>query len=173
MHVETSPLESLEPISRTLPTRNSSEMELECLFQNLDQKNLVAPLRKAHAALAQSGRSRKKTVQQCRSALALQEQWNAWLAQRDQLRNEIKRGRECLEQTRKDLAAVHGGLEDWTGYERICGKNPLCDYMQTLAAKERVEQFLPDWLKRREEQLKVISRKLEHCAKQNGLEHLL
>ncbi len=73
----------------------------------------------------------------------------------------------------RDLAVLRGRLEDWPACERICGLNQLPEYMQSLAASERIEQFLPGWLKRREERLHALGRKMERCARQNGLEHLL
>jgi hypothetical protein len=45
--------------------------------------------------------------------------------------------------------------------------------MQLLSANERIQTYLPDWLRRREQQLKLVTRNLTRCAKANGLEHLL
>jgi hypothetical protein len=89
------------------------------------------------------------------------------------LRDEITRGREYLEQVRGDLAAARARLEEWTTYERVCGKNPVLDYLQNIEAKERLEQFLPGWVERREQQLATLDNELERCARQNGLQHLL
>jgi hypothetical protein len=150
-----------------------TEVEVQSLLRNLDHRNLVAPLREAQLGLSASSGNRPAEAKQRRAALALQHQWDAWLAQREVLRGDIKRGHECLEHTHKELAGLRASLEDWAGYERICGRNPLLEYMQLLSAKERIEQFLPGWLKRREAQLHALNHQMEQCAKQNGLEHLL
>jgi hypothetical protein len=152
--------------------RNPSEIQIESLCSNFEQRNLVAPLREAHAALARTEHS-KEGEEKRQAALALQEQWNTWFVQREQLRGEIKRGKELLEQVQGELAALRTHLEEWPAYERICGKNPLFDYLHSIWIKERIEQFLPAWVKRREDQLNAIHSKMELCAKQNGLEHLL
>jgi hypothetical protein len=148
-----------------------SQVEMESLFLNFDARNLVAPLREAR----RTGQTQLQpsTEENRRAALALQDQWNAWLTRRELLRGEIKRGKEFLHQVRQGLAAERTSLEDWAGYERICGKNPLPEYMHSICAKERIEQFLPNWLKRREQELHLLDRQMEHCAKENGLEHLL
>ena len=151
---------------------NVTEIEIERLFRNSDQNNLVAPLREARARRSEGG-SLKTGEGQQRAALALQQEWESWLVQRELLRNEIKRGKEILDQVRKELAETREELEAWPAFERICGRNPLMDYMQTLTAKERIEQFLPQWLERREAELTTLNQQMERCAKQNGLEHLL
>jgi hypothetical protein len=152
-------------------TKKPIDIEIESLFRNFDQKNLVAPLREVHEV--RSHRANGGSEAKHRAALDLQEKWEGWLVQRELLRNEIKRGKELLEQTQRELAALRGRLEEWPGYERVCGKNPLLDYMQAIIAHERLEQFLPVWLQRRETQLRSLSRTLENCARENGLEHLL
>jgi len=103
----------------------------------------------------------------------LQEKWEGWLVRRELLRNEIKRGKEVLDQVRQELAETREQIEEWPSFERICGKNPLMDYMQLLSGKERIEQFLPQWLERKESQLTGLDQQMERCAKENGLEHLL
>lgn len=105
-------------------------------------------------------------------ASARREQWDTWFNKRDQMRMEIKRGWELLEQVQRELAVLRARLDEWAGYELVCGKNPLSDYMQTIAAKERIEQYLPIWLKRREEQLHALDRQMEHGALQTGTEEL-
>jgi hypothetical protein len=170
MQVET--LECSEAEARTNPEQ-ITEAEIQSLLRNLDQRNVVAPLREAEADCAQNGNGDIRTAEQRRAALALQQQWTAWLAQREVLNGDIKRGRECLEHIDNELAGMRANLEDWAGYERICGRNPLLEYTQLLSAKERIEQFLPGWLKRREAQLHALNHLMEQCAKQNGLEHLL
>ena len=114
-------------------------------------------------------RSGAKPEDNGRTALALQEQWDVWFAKRDQMRSEIKRGWEFLEQVQRELAVLRTRLDEWPGYEVVCGKNPLSEYMQAIAAKERIEQYLPSWLKRREEQLHALNRQLEHCARNNSV----
>lgn len=153
-----------------LGSEQITEVEVQSLLRNLDQRSLVTPLRK-QADLTANGNG--ACAEERRAAIALQQQWDAWLAQREVLCGDIKRGRECLEQTHKELAGLRTNLEDWAGYERICGRNPLLENMQLLAAKERIEQFLPGWLKRREAQLHTLNHQMEQCAKQNGVEHLL
>ena len=150
-----------------------SEVEIESLVHNFDEKNLVAPLRQIHAS-SNNGKARKTASHnQRRAAVALQHKWQSWLVQRDLLRTQIKRGKDCLQQTRKELVAARNDLEDWPAYERICGKNPLIDYMVTLSAKERIAKFLPGWLKRQQAQLNTLNRKIGLCARENELEHLL
>jgi hypothetical protein len=61
-------------------------------------------------------------------------------------------------------------LSDWAAYERICGRNPLPDLIQALVIKERMEQFLPEWIKQQEEQIAELTRKMEPCAQHNGFE---
>jgi hypothetical protein len=150
-----------------------TEIEVQSRLRNLDHRNLVAPLREAQLDPSAGAGNGTPAAEQRRAALALQQQWDAWLAQREVLRGDIKRGRECLEQTHKELAGLRASLEDWAGYERICGRNPLLEKMQLLTASERIEQFLPGWLKRREAQLHALNHQMEQCAKQNGLEHLM
>ena len=144
--------------------------ELQSLLRNIDRTQLVAPLREAQASddasLLQSGEKQ-------RAALALQERWNSWLVEREVLREEIKRGKECFEQVQEDLAATRASLEDWARYERQCGKNPLFSSTQSLDARERVEQFLPGWLSRREEQLRILTHEMQLFAREHGMEHLL
>jgi len=153
--------------------KDLSAFQLECLVRNSDNRNLVAPLREVHAALGENEKAEWATEDKRRAALALQEQWDRWLEQREQLRNEIKRGRECLEQVQKDLTLLRARLEEWPTYERICGRNPLPESMQSLLATERIEQFLPGWLRRREDQLQALIWKMEQSAKEDGVEHLL
>ena len=158
MSTRTEPL-NWTPVETTAPedAKNLSEIEVECLVRNSDQRNLVAALRRCQAG----------------AALDCQRQWDDLFAQRELLRNQIKRGKECLDQIRNELATLRAHLEEWPDYERICGKNPLTDYMQSISSKERIEQFLPGWLDRQETQLRSINSAMECFAKQNGLEHLL
>src|SRR3954470_16010519 len=103
----------------------------------------------------------RETQTKRRAALELQEQWTSWLKERESLRADIKRGIEYLDQVVKEHALARAGLEQWPAYERHCGKNPVFDYAQTLLVSERIEQFLPDWLKRREAQLNALIRTME------------
>jgi hypothetical protein len=152
--------------------KNLTDIQIECFLRNVDQKHLVLPLRTAQLEFA--GTSSREAVEEKRqAALQLQEQWDVLFSAREELRNEIKRGRECLEQIQKELASMRGELDNWASFEKTCGKNPLLDYADKIAAKERIQQFLPEWIKRRESQLAAVCRDLEFCAKQGGLEHLL
>ena len=144
--------------------------ELESILRNIDHKDLVPPLREARTSL---DHSHPEAGEKCRAALALQERWNSWLVQREVLCEEIKRGKECLQQVQEDLAATRASLEDWAQYERQCGKNPLFSSTQSLGARERVEQFLPGWVRRREEQLRGLTHEMEAFARQHGMEDLL
>jgi len=146
--------------------------ELQSLLRNMDRKDLVPPLREVQAS-AEKDQSRPDVGEKRRAALALQERWNSWLLEREMLREEIKRGRECLEQVQEDLAKTRAGLEDWARYERQCGQNPLFSSTESLGARERVEQFLPGWLSRREEQLRSLSVEMGRFAREHGMEHLV
>ena len=172
--METQPLdwEVAEPIEREAANRDLTTIQVECLIRNSDNRNLVASVREVHAALG-GVETTGATEGQCRAALARQEQWDAWSVEREQLRNEIKRGCECLEQVQGELAMLQARLEDWPAYERICGRNPLPEYMQALAAKRGIAQFLPEWLKRREKRLQELGQQMEQYARLNGVEHLL
>ena len=152
--------------------KRASEIEVECLFRNLDAKDLVAPLRQMQPS-EKSSRAKPDSEVKRQAALALQEQWESWLVQRELLRNEIKRGQEFLDNIHKEVSNLRARLEEWPAYERICGRNPVLDYMEAIAAHERVGQFLPEWLRRREAQLNTLNLQMEACAQQNGLEHLL
>ncbi len=165
--------DGLESITPAGPGRDRTDVEVECLFSNTDQQNLVAALREARAVAGHPEQPATAIREKRRAALALQEQWDAWFGERDLLRSEIKRGKECLEQVQKELAAIRSRLDEWTAFERVCGKNPLCEYMHALTVHERLEQFLPGWLERREQRLQTVDRQMRSCAKQNGLEHLL
>ena len=162
----------VEPVSRNSPNAvdvgTLSHMDVECLFEDLERSKLaeshpgfeVRSVRKA-AGKAADGE------EQTDSSNSLEERWNLWLFQRDQLRTLIKRGQECLKQVQKELAATRAELEEWPAYEQICGKNPLGDYFQSIAAKEQIAKFLPNWLKRQQDQLQGVSRKINRFARQN------
>ena len=176
---------NIETASQTRDNRNEFEpagsavamdlsaAELQSLLRNMDHRNLVAPLREAKASSGGLEGSHPETGEKRRAALALQERWNSWLVEREVLREEIKRGKECLQQVQERLATTRARLEDWARYERRCGKNPLFSSTDALGASERVEQFLPGWLNRREEQLRGLNHEMELFARQHGMEHLL
>jgi len=157
-------------MQQTLPI---ALFEAESLLRNIEPNNLVQPLRQARNAIAQSSAMGKETASQLRNAVLLQDQWEAWQTERELLRNDTRRGRECLEGVRAELAQLRSQLADWADYERICGKNPLSTLMQAIIEKERIEQFLPAWIENREKQLAALGCKMASCAQENGLEHLL
>ena len=82
----------------------------------------------------------------------------------ERLRTEIKRGKEHLDQVRSALAESRARLEEWPAYERACGCDPLASYTQSLVVNERIEQFLSDWLQRRQEKLEILAKDLEPLA---------
>jgi len=47
------------------------------------------------------------------------------------------------------------------------------EYMQALVAKEHIQQFLPVWIKRREDRPAGALQRMERWAKEQGVEHLL
>ena len=95
-----------------------------------------------------------------------QGQWNAVQKRRDRLRNEIKRGKEYLEQIQRELADHRARVEEWPAYENHCGKNPLQNALQLISVNERIAQFLPGWIRRREEKLAAAIREIDLLAKQ-------
>ncbi len=153
--------------------KDPSEVEEECLCRNADEHTLIGPLREARAVLAQAGHLNREADEKRRATLALQAQWNGWFTERERLRLEIKRGRELLGQVQEELASLEPCLEKWPDYERVCGQNPLFDYMQSALSKRRVTEFLPGWLQRREEELNVLQARMAEFAGQNGLQELL
>jgi len=157
MEIEQVSWESTEDINPKSRERTLSAIELERLVRKMESSPLSEP-----------GTNRSREPNR-RTALEPREQLDLWFTKRDQMRTEIKRGWELLEQVQRELAVLHARLDEWPGYELVCGKNPLPDYMQAIAAKERIEQYLPAWLKRREEQLDALDRQMEHCARQNGI----
>jgi len=102
---------------------------------------------------------------------------NGWLDDSDSLQNhrsrlqkEIQRGKDYLETIRKELAESRRLMENWPTDERYCGRNPLPQIVQSMTVSERIEEFLPNWLKRREEKLAAITKELEMFDHQNGSE---
>jgi hypothetical protein len=91
----------------------------------------------------------------------LQKEPGSLLELRDLLRNEIIRGDEYLAQVQNDLHENRELLEQWAQYEVTCSFQPLDHLVQLVLAKESVEQFLINWLKRRRNRLATVLRKLK------------
>ena len=166
--METEPVswESAEGTCSDVTGGALSEIEVEHLVRRAKKDGLPSSL-SAQAEAEKSDREQKR-----RGGSGLEEQRNSLFSKRDKMRSEIKRGWELLEQVQRELAVLRARLDEWAGYEVVCGKNPLSDYMQAIAAKERIEQYLPVWLKRREEQLQALDRQIEHNAVREGIEQL-
>ena len=154
-----------ESADRELQGRALSGIEVESFVRGVEAEKRSAT---RELMSTQADRRGPRLEDPTQAALAIQEHRENRFARREQMRTEIKRGRELLEQVQNELAALRSRLEEWPGYETVCGKNPLCDYMQTIAAKERIEQYLPVWLKRREEELHSLNREIEYGASQAG-----
>jgi len=148
-------------------------VELESFFRNANQNDLVMPLRKAREQHLKQPQPERHIEEKQQAALALQKRWETWLNERESLRDDIKRGTEYLDETRLAQKQALEGLERWSEYESLCGKNPLFHYTETMVINERIERFLPNWLNKREERLAKVMREMELCARENGLEHLL
>ena len=88
----------------------------------MDPRNLVAPLRVAQASRARLPDLAEETAKEIQVALRIQENWDAWLAERELLRNETERGKDCLAQARRELEELRWKLEHWPAFERICGQ---------------------------------------------------
>lgn len=71
----------------------------------------------------------------------------------EELRANIRRGREYLEQVTRELRATQEILEDWPVYEKHCGANPLAQLTRTLVEHQHMADFLAGWLKRQEARL--------------------
>jgi hypothetical protein len=134
------------------------EIQIQSFLLNADETKLVPPLKEARASLSQKKETDGTSGESRRAAVALQEQWDSWLAQREGLREGIKRGNECLDQARHDLAITRQQIEEWPAYEWHCGKNPLPEFIHSIWISERIEQFLPGWLLRQEEKLNALNR---------------
>src|SRR5947209_1163157 len=143
------------------------EIQIESFLRNADETKLVPDLKEARARLAQKSEPRETLGENRREAVALQEQWDCWLAQREALRGEIKRGAECLDQVRRDLAITRQQMEEWPAYEWHCGRNPLPEFIHSIWTSEQIEQFLPGWLLRQKEKLDALNRQMEACARQS------
>jgi hypothetical protein len=156
------------------------DIEMKSLLDAFNDMEFVKPTRETRATALGSTRPaepprRGTRVPESRTPAqpSLPDQLAVMLARRETLRSEIKRGTECLRQVQQELAKLQNQLEEWPAYERICGANPLVDHLEAIAARERVEKFLPAWLRRQERHLQVLDRKLMRCARRNRLEHLL
>ena len=157
METEPVPWESTESIDQDSAERVLGEIQIEALVVNAERSNST-----------QAEEQRAGPPPEWKGGLLLGEQWNSWAAKRDEMQMEIKRGKECLEQVQRELATLRGRLEEWPAYESVCGKNPMGDYLQAISVKERIEQYLPIWLKRREEQLRALDLQLKNRADSYG-----
>jgi hypothetical protein len=99
--------------------------------------------------------------------------WNALLGQQDLLREEIRRGRECLKHAQAGLAESRRQLEEWPTYEKRCLQECLPSLIESVLANRRVERFLTGWLKRREHQLAAAGDAIVRFAREYDLRHLL
>ncbi len=147
------------------------ESELDPLFPPFEDSAILELLRQVHTVHTPGSALDPATKK--RRGSDLQAQWQDWLAERDQLQFEIKRGREFLQQVQKELTLARKGLEDWANSERLNGRNPLLGYTQAIVVRERVEQFLAGWLATREERLKELRQEMEQYAQKHGLQKLL
>lgn len=168
--METEPVswESAEGTRGEVKALSEIAVELDRAVRTAQKNDLAHPLGPQVEAEQPGDTSDQKR----RVVAARDEQYSSWSAQRDQMRTEIKRGRELLEQVQRELALLRARLDDWARYEVVCGKNPLSEYMQAIAAKERIEQYLPVWLKQREEQLHALDRQMQHNTVRASVERL-
>lgn len=172
--METKPFrwESTEQIEQDSTGRVLGEIQIEALVGNAEKSNSSSPVHET-ASQTENQRTGPPSERKRCAGLAPGEPWKAWAAKRDQMRMDIKRGKECLEQIQRELETLRRSLEEWPAYETVCGKNPMGDYLQAIAVKERIEQYLPVWLRRREEQLRALDRQLQSFGDQQGAEQLL
>src|SRR5258707_3791142 len=115
-----------EPLSWEEAEENRREA-LPQILPDPRQRDLSQDGEQGSLAFAMSG---------SRSPIGTQENWRALLQRRDQLGREIKKGKERLEDIQKELMESRLVLEQWPGYEKQCGRNPLPHLMQSVAAKE-------------------------------------
>src|SRR5690348_7473481 len=80
LEMEVTHWERMEGIGEETENFDLSAIEMESLLRNMDERNVVRPLREARAAVAQTGTIKDGAIKR-REALALQEQWNGWLVQ--------------------------------------------------------------------------------------------
>ena len=115
-----------------------------------------------------NGASAVETAQQqCQAAFELEAQLNRLLSQQEVLREEIRRGKQCMEHAQTELAERRSRLEDWPNYERDCGTNCLPHLTESVRANRRVERFLSGWIKRRQGQLDALDQTIARFARQH------
>jgi hypothetical protein len=117
---------------------------------------------------ARKPRKEVNTKQHC-TALELEMQWNTLLGQQDLLREEIKRGEECLEQAQAKVAEAGAWLEEWPTYEKSCGRNCLPCLTESAWTGRRIQRFLTSWLKRRRLQLRSVEQAIYAFAQDHRL----
>lgn len=106
------------------------------------------------------------------ASVALEMQWNALLGQEELLREEIRRGNECLAQARSELTESRSQLEEWPAFERRCGGHSLPRLTESVVANRRVERFLNAWLRQRQSRLEAVEEAIRRFTKENNLGHL-
>ena len=117
----------------------------------------------------QAGPTRGANETEQDGVLAREVRLNALLRQEHRLRDEIQRGRECLEQAKQRLAECQATLEDWPLYEKRCGANCLPGLTEAVRLNKRVERFLTGWLKRREDQMALMAQEIQRYPGQHSL----
>ncbi len=96
----------------------------------------------------------------------LDTRYHALLRQQEMLREEIKRGNECLRQAERDLNEQRSRLENWTTYEQHCGADCLSHLTEKVLATERVARFLNGWIERRNIEMTKAQRTLDELTGQ-------
>jgi hypothetical protein len=162
----------IEPVSWNGPDVMSiggiSEIHMESYFNNTAASELLEQKRKHHENPNRKLIAKSAAEEKTQFERAIDPQWSSWVLECELLRNHIKRGQECLEQVRTELAAARTELEDWPAYEQICGVNPLREYFQEIAAKEQIAKFLPGWLRRQENKLQNLKRKMNRLRNEKA-----
>jgi len=148
--------------------KKASDMELETFFSNLDPTEAIPPLTEVQAKPARKPDARAASEKKLPVDPGSRAQGQRFLVQHEQLLSRIKRGEECLNQVHQELEMLRSDLDEWADYERICGTNPLADYMQSISAKEQISKFLPGWLKRQREQLEHLERAMQSAAQSSA-----
>jgi hypothetical protein len=105
-------------------------------------------------------------------ASAREPELNALLGRRDLLREEIKRGKECLSRVQAELAERESRLEEWPTYETQCGVDCLPHLTASVSSGSRVVQFLTGWLSRRQVELAEVDQGLSLLARRHNFGHL-
>ena len=153
--------DALNPAQVDITAKLTNDMDLETVFGNYGSSSKIPRLADSPGKMGRKPNARAARGAAGRTSAAHAHSGGGWDVQRELLVSQIKRGEECLDQIRRDLAAVRADLEEWPAYERICGRNPLADYLQSISAKEQIVKFLPGWLKRQRQQLQNLNRKME------------